>query len=68
MRFGPFTMDFYDEVNTHRNSNFGSKNSKFKAITLLQWCPEGGGVAGGGHGPRAQALEGAPGHLVGGEF
>ena len=66
MRFGPFTMDFYDEVNTHRNSNFGSKNSKFKVITLLQWHPEGGWQ--GGHGPRAQALEGAPGHLVGGEF
>ena len=65
MRFGPFTMDFYDEVNTHRNSNFGSKNSKFKAITLLQWRPGGWQ---GGHGPRAQALEGAPGHLVGGEF
>ena len=27
--------------------------------------PRGGGGAGGGHGPRAQALEGAPAQLVG---
>ena len=58
MRFGPFTMDFYDEVNTHRNSNFGSKNSKFKAITLLQWRPEGGGVAGGSWPPGASLIGG----------
>ena len=31
-----------------------------------QWCTEGG--RGGGHGPRAQALEGAPGQLVGANF
>ena len=28
----------------------------------------GGGGAGGGHGPRAQALEGAPDQLVGANF
>ena len=28
----------------------------------------GGGGAGGGHGPRAQALEGAPAQLVGANF
>ena len=32
-----------------------------------QWRAEGGGGA-GGHGPRAQALEGAPGQLVGANF
>ena len=32
-----------------------------------QWRTEGGGQ-GGGHGPRAQALEGAPGQLVGANF
>ena len=32
----------------------------------MQWRAEGGGQ--GGHGPRAQALEGAPGQLVGANF
>ena len=33
-----------------------------------QWRAEGGGGQGGGHGPRAQALEGAPAQLVGANF
>ena len=33
----------------------------------MQWRAEGGGGQ-GGHGPRAQALEGAPGQLVGANF
>ena len=67
MRFGPFTMDFYDEVNSHRNSNFGGKNSKFKAITLLQWRTGGGGGAGGTWPPGA-SLGGGAGPACRGEF
>ena len=33
-----------------------------------QWRAEGGGGGQGGHGPRAQALEGAPAQLVGANF
>ena len=34
----------------------------------MQWRSEGGGAGGGGHGPRAQALEGAPAQLIGANF
>ena len=36
-------------------------------VTPRQWRTEGRGQ-GGGHGPRAQALEGAPAQLVGANF
>ena len=33
----------------------------------MEWRSEGGGAR-GGHGPRAQALEGAPAQLIGANF
>ena len=42
------------------------RNSKVSQIRGQgQWRTEGGGQGGGGHGSRAQALEGAPSQLVG---
>ena len=37
---------------------------QLERLPLRQWRTEGAG----GHGPRAQALEGAPGQLVGANF
>ena len=39
----------------------------FKHSVVRQWRSEGGGQ-GGGAGPRAQALDGAPAQLVGANF
>ena len=49
------------------DGNGNGNGSYYTGMSSDQWRSEGGGV-GGGHGPRAQALEGAPAQLVGANF